>query len=288
MSKVYAHILILSFLLLAGKPVFAQAVDFFAEIDMDEYPNLCPGKIFGDSTTESGPKGIWSMGTYGPATIYENTKIWFVNSMSRFLTQQERDSLGAGPNTFWIQKLLIQQNVEAPDYVDRESTRPVNDIGILLDWDLYQSGTISYVQPPYETDKAYGFFVHVMGMGDDPEELENTDNNTDNNWAVKRIVWGCNAVSIGDLLDNDHNRVLVFPNPAQSQITIQYTLSRPGDVQLNIRDITGKSIENKTERNQAAGEQLVPVNIAHLSNGLYFLEVTDGKQRASAKFIVKH
>ncbi|WP_118974406.1 T9SS type A sorting domain-containing protein [Taibaiella koreensis] len=270
----------------------AQNIDLFAEIDMDAHPNLCPGKIFGDTTTDRGPKGVWSMGSYGPATVYENTEIWYLNSMSRFLTPHEQDSLGTGPGSYWIQKLLIQENVEAPDYLNRESDRPVNDIGILLDWTAYQNGTIKYLAPPYTADTAYGFFVHVLGAGDGPDDLQNDDNNTDNNWAVKKIVWGCDPVSIGELLRRGERLPLtLFPNPASDKISFNFNTAQAfAPLDITIRSITGHVALHLQQRAGAAGSQQLSVDLAAagLNEGLYLLEIYDGRQYASGRFALIH
>lgn len=291
MHKIYSCVLLfLSLYVVCCPDTHGQNIDFFAEIDMDAHPNLCPGKIFGDSTTEAGPKGTWSLGTYGPATVYENDLIWYVNSMSRFLTDDERDSLGAPPGSFWMQKLLIQENIPAPDYLERESNRPVNDIGMLLDWTLYESGTISYVPPPYEAGKAYGFFVHVLGMGDGPDEIVNTDNNEENNWAVKKVVWGCDPVSIEGLLSGDHtDQIRVYPNPVTDKVNFDHTFASVGNLKITLRTITGNIVMQQSEKITTAGIHHFSLNIAQagLSNGLYLLELNDGHRRACARLAVQ-
>ncbi|WP_157976860.1 T9SS type A sorting domain-containing protein [Taibaiella helva] len=289
MNRLFHCFFCFLFLFLASGPsTRAQNIDLFAELDMDAHPNLCPGKMFADTTTDSGPKGVWSMGTYGPASVFENTVIWYLNSMSRFLTPHEQDSLGTGPGSYWIQKLLIQENVEAPDYLNRETNRPVNDIGILLDWRAYEDGIIKYVAPPYTADSAYGFFVHVIGAGDGPDELENDDNDTTNNWAVKKIVWGCTPVSIQELLSRGERRsLLLFPNPASDKISFDYTTSRASAaLDIVIRSITGNVVLRRKERTGAAGDHRFSVDLAAagLSKGLYLLEVNDGQQYACGKF----
>lgn len=269
----------------------SQNIDLFAEIDMDPYPNLCPGKIFADTTTDNGPKGVWSVGTYGPATVSENTVVWYLNSMSRFLTTHEQDSLSAGPNSMWMQKLLVQENVEAPDYLSRETNRPVNDIGILLDWRAYEEGTIKYLKPPYTADTAYGFFVHVIGTGKDPGDIDNNDADTTNNWAVKKIVWGCNPVSIRELLQGrSRNALLLYPNPTADQINFDYTAAyASGNLNIAIRNVTGNVVLQRSERIRAAGVHRISIDLAAagLSNGLYLIDMNDGKQYASGKFVLK-
>lgn len=289
MRKNYWYLILFTFLLqAAGSRSFAQNIDFFAEVDMDEHPNLCPGKIFGDSTTDSGPKGIWSMGTYGPATIYENSKIWYLNSMSRFLTNDERDSLSAPPGSYWVEQLLIQENVEAPDYLARESNRLVSDIGMLLDWEQYENGTISYVAPPYETDKAYGFFVHIIGMGDGPDDLDNTDNNATNNWAVKKIVWGCNPVSIGVLAGGKGSPLNLYPNPASDKIGFDLEWNTAGVLNMTVRSVTGAVMLQRTEQVITTGKHHFTLNLGSgWSNGLYLLELNDGSSRICARFSVQ-
>jgi hypothetical protein len=287
MNNRFTPFLLSLFFLLPSAPVFSQNIDFFTVIDMKDNTNLCPGKMFADSASDGNPKGIWSVGTNGPATVFENANVWYVSSMSRFLTQDERDSLSAGPNTFWVEKFLVQENIEAPDWVIQHTDRPINDIGMLLDWDDWENGTITYVAPPYEHEKAYGFFVHVIGMGDNPQDIENTDNNPDNDWAVEKVFWGCTPVSVADLLKGKPaEKLTVYPNPASGLAYFDIISDGRSKVAFTIRDITGRTVMQKAET-AVSGKHTFQIGTEGLNEGVYFVEVNTGAERYTGKFIIK-
>jgi hypothetical protein len=68
----------------------------------------------------------------------------------------------------------------------------------------------------------------------------------------------------------------VYPNPARSQVNIDYALTNDADVQVAMYDLTGnmlRMIELGTLREQA--HQLT-LNISDLQNGLYFVRIQAG------------
>ncbi|WP_276485223.1 PKD domain-containing protein [Paraflavitalea pollutisoli] len=81
------------------------------------------------------------------------------------------------------------------------------------------------------------------------------------------------------------NKLVLYPNPAQAQITVQTSSATTGAAYVNVYDMTGKLVQ------KVAFQKLVPfhqqvLNITSLVPGLYQVEVIiSGETRLTSKFI---
>lgn len=89
-------------------------------------------------------------------------------------------------------------------------------------------------------------------------------------------------IQVGDtvfLLDNQEffssgYSLKVFPNPAISDLTVQYKLAKAETVQIKIYDVYGKEIKILEDGRQVAGNYTLSLNHEKiLSPGIYFLEM---------------
>ncbi len=78
----------------------------------------------------------------------------------------------------------------------------------------------------------------------------------------------------------NENELNIYPNPASENITINYT-STSKNVSIKIYDTTGKLV--KRIDNIKSGENTI--NISELENGLYLLNLQDGDNSATKRFI---
>ena len=74
--------------------------------------------------------------------------------------------------------------------------------------------------------------------------------------------------------------VTVFPDPATNFITIE-TAGIEGSLQYEIFDLIGKQVSKGVLKNSKENV----INISNLQEGLYLLNVWDGKERYCRKFI---
>uniref|UniRef100_A0A7C3YT21 T9SS type A sorting domain-containing protein n=1 Tax=candidate division WOR-3 bacterium TaxID=2052148 RepID=A0A7C3YT21_UNCW3 len=104
------------------------------------------------------------------------------------------------------------------------------------------------------------------------------------NFAGISKVWVCKYTGVG--IEEDQRQYIrrfalkIAPNPAKSQITIQFPLATESKVSLLIYDITGKLVKTikKEENRLKPGDyelrwDLRDNNQKRVSNGIYFLEV---------------
>lgn len=87
--------------------------------------------------------------------------------------------------------------------------------------------------------------------------------------------------------NESENGFSIYPNPSNSQITIEYFLSESTDSHIEIFDATGKIIAEHDLGNQVNGSHSVTINVAHLANGIYICNLRIGDQ-VITKRIVKN
>ena|GEM_PF-5865597 len=77
----------------------------------------------------------------------------------------------------------------------------------------------------------------------------------------------------------------VYPNPVKNMLTIEYHLTNDAQVQFQLTDINGRTIDSK---NQSAdrGENQIKLDVAPYEAGFYFVHIISGSERQTHKFVV--
>ncbi len=79
----------------------------------------------------------------------------------------------------------------------------------------------------------------------------------------------------------------VYPNPATNTVSIQIECTTPANVQMNITDISGRTLINKTLDLQA-GLQTISQPLNQLANGIYFVTLNmDGKLQTQKLVVMR-
>jgi len=68
-----------------------------------------------------------------------------------------------------------------------------------------------------------------------------------------------------------------YPNPFNSQIIIPYSIRDNGNISLNVFDITGRKVIQLLNGETVAGNHQITWNAEGLSSGIYFINLSDGK-----------
>ncbi|MGB3075746.1 MAG: T9SS type A sorting domain-containing protein, partial [Chitinophagales bacterium] len=87
-------------------------------------------------------------------------------------------------------------------------------------------------------------------------------------------------------LELGENEIGVYPNPVNSSATMQlyFTANNAGDYNIKVVDINGRVVSNISQHFES-GDQQLEIETAVLSDGMYFISVSDGLHSASTKFI---
>lgn len=81
--------------------------------------------------------------------------------------------------------------------------------------------------------------------------------------------------------------LVVMPNPTSDEARIYFALQRPGMVEVDVIDMTGRAVRMVHSGNLPAGEQRIDVNVDALPAGMYFVRLQQGAAREVGRFIVR-
>jgi hypothetical protein len=79
--------------------------------------------------------------------------------------------------------------------------------------------------------------------------------------------------------------ILVYPNPAQDFINLEFNLSVNSDVEINVLNLNGQSIISKKLNKQEKGKQTIFVPTSALSSGIYIVSVKSKDGMYLSRFI---
>ncbi|PKP29773.1 MAG: hypothetical protein CVT99_15900 [Bacteroidetes bacterium HGW-Bacteroidetes-16] len=81
-------------------------------------------------------------------------------------------------------------------------------------------------------------------------------------------------------------RVGLFPNPANRQVEIRYTLKKPCDVNIDLLNLDGSVIGSYSQDNCQIGTYSQPINIFGLSAGMYLIRMKSHHVTSYHKLII--
>jgi hypothetical protein len=90
-----------------------------------------------------------------------------------------------------------------------------------------------------------------------------------------------NAISI------NQNKVSVYPNPAKTQTSVQFSLAKTGYVSLKVVDVNGKSQRELFNGNMQQGQHNLQLNTAGLTKGVYYVNMVTDNGILTTKLIVQ-
>lgn len=124
-----------------------------------------------------------------------------------------------------------------------------------------------------------------MNRSDDSLKIETTTTFA-NNQACRKTFFGYNTQA--ENVNSGTFQSMLFPNPANLNTTLSYTIENSSNVNIRIMDMTGKVISTLVNGQQSAGVFMQEIQTANLANGVYFYTITVGERTETRKFIVQH
>jgi hypothetical protein len=79
----------------------------------------------------------------------------------------------------------------------------------------------------------------------------------------------------------------VFPNPANQLVIVEFTLTQPETLQIELYNAFGQRLVRKDVDSKAGVENKVQLSVQHQPSGVYYLVLNNGKQVQSKKLIVQ-
>jgi len=84
----------------------------------------------------------------------------------------------------------------------------------------------------------------------------------------------------------DENTITIYPNPATSDIIVQYTDKQDGLVEFSIHDLFGRSVQQVLEEFSVQGINSMRIDVKNLTSGLYFLTIKTNTGTMYKKLII--
>ncbi len=234
-------------------------------------------------TNYSIPVGSWA------------TSLWFLNDSVGFATLDH----GNGTPCFNYSSLIkttnggqtwTETNYEC-DFI-YSLVFPSNKIGYMLGgvaigtprkiWKTTNAGNTwllsSYpVGVAYDSTSAYGLNMIC------------TDTNTcyilTNYGAIIKTTNGGGNVGINEQSRTKNEDLKIYPNPTQSNITIEFDLTETKNVFLEIKNILGQTIKIIDNSAFEVGRNKVEIVVSEFSKSLYFVQLQSGHGILSKKFV---
>lgn len=138
----------------------------------------------------------------------------------------------------------------------------------------------------FNPDDWYSVIVNTPGLSEFAWGDLYGSNYNDNSTPMVRTFVSHDGSSINETSSSVFN-VNAYPNPAQNETSIEYTLGTSGNVVITINDITGREVIRMEQGNQTANSsKRVSINTSNLSNGAYFYNVIVNGVKQTNKLII--
>jgi hypothetical protein len=157
-------------------------------------------------------------------------------------------------------------------------------------------GTMSYAQSIYfnytnGTNAAYSLEdVRKITFNDDVMNLHLFDGST-YSWNVSTISYyeyDETPVNVEQLVDRANAwQAVVFPNPVNSALHVQYNLPKAEAIRIALYDMQGKLILENNLGTQGEGQHQAMLDLSNVAVGAYVCRII-GENNSISKHIVKH
>lgn len=77
----------------------------------------------------------------------------------------------------------------------------------------------------------------------------------------------------------------IYPNPAGKEFTVELEVRTPGTLKMDLFDATGRQVIAPIRTELNSGENLIPVDLSGLQNGMYYLKAFDGNEYYYSKVL---
>jgi len=106
-------------------------------------------------------------------------------------------------------------------------------------------------------------------------------------------IYSANITSVGDIArvtevakPNNDFQLTSFPNPISQSATIEFTLSKHTNVNLQIVDDCGRLVETLVNEPMEQGKHSIHFDRKNLASGLYYYSLTADNRRKTNKLII--
>ncbi len=95
----------------------------------------------------------------------------------------------------------------------------------------------------------------------------------------------CPTSALGtDEMETEIMKVVVYPNPTNDMINVNYTIENSSNVTLRLTSIHGQILK-EVKTNNAIGLQMSSIDISNQSSGMYFVTITTETESFTTKVV---
>ena len=81
-------------------------------------------------------------------------------------------------------------------------------------------------------------------------------------------------------------KLIVFPNPNQGEVVVEFKVEADSDVQLNVNDLIGQKVFEVVNQQMPAGNYKYIVKLDQLANGMYIMSLQTSTTSTSHKIFI--
>ena len=85
---------------------------------------------------------------------------------------------------------------------------------------------------------------------------------------------------------NDLEKIIVFPNPTQGEVVVQFKIEQESQTEISVTDMVGRKMIEILNTKIPVGEYKYNVNLTHLNNGFYLMSIKTDTQLSTSKIII--
>jgi carboxypeptidase T len=167
----------------------------------------------------------------------------------------------------------------------------------ILGFNLYRKEMASANYSNFSSKQANDGYIKVNGAlitGQNPYAYTDSDlkPNTRYDYKLEVVVANhnstCAATSTETLSASSFGISSVYPLPADSSMSVKFTLDEPGEATINLYDLSGRLTAVALSGQLSAGEHQQVVETGGLASGIYILELRSDSASSTKQVVVSH
>ncbi len=185
--------------------------------------------------------------------------------------------------------------IVAPELTEPENNANVNTLRPRLEWELIEGANGYEIILSENGDLSDGTTYTTNGTTNS-YPLPELDRNTSYYWSVKAKrenndsefaeTFTFNVINVGVEDLTNISEVSLFPNPASTTMALSFLAKESGNLNIIISDVLGKTISTQSV-DVNTGMFNETINIESLTEGIYFLELSQNNESKVIRFLVK-
>lgn len=130
----------------------------------------------------------------------------------------------------------------------------------------------------------------VVVVGDASHTVFYNANNSVNGTALQTAIGAAIAATLTGMDESKDTfaETEFYPNPSTESSSLKFELESSSTVSLKILSNLGEMVQELSYPNLPQGSNLIEINTSGLSNGIYFIKISDGTLTKTIKVVINH